>query len=62
MCLHVFDSAVVVNSKLDYKTTLWTSLESMNTLDNMYDWDQFRFLGNCPLTPPLSHRFALREN
>ena len=23
--------------------------------------DQFRFLGNCPHTPPLSHHFALSE-
>ena len=23
--------------------------------------DQFRFLGNCPPTPPLSHHFALSE-
>ena len=23
--------------------------------------DHFRFLGNCPTTPPLSHRFALSE-
>ena len=24
-------------------------------------WDWFRFLGNCPPTPPLSQRFALSE-
>ena len=24
--------------------------------------DQFRFLGNCPPTPPLSQHFALNEN
>ena len=24
--------------------------------------DQFRFLENCPPTPPLSHHFALSEN
>ena len=23
--------------------------------------EQFRFLGNCPPTPPLSHHFALSE-
>ena len=23
--------------------------------------DQFRFLGNCPPTPPLSHHFSLSE-
>ena len=23
--------------------------------------DQFRFLGNCPTTPPLSHHFVLSE-
>ena len=23
--------------------------------------DQFRFLGNCPPTPPLSHHFAVSE-
>ena len=25
------------------------------------NWDQFRFLGNCPPTPPLSTHFALSE-
>ena len=25
-------------------------------------WDQFRFLRNCPPTPPLSQHFALSEN
>ena len=24
-------------------------------------WDQFRFHGNCPPTPPLSHHFPLSE-
>ena len=26
------------------------------------DWDQIRFLGNCPPTPPLSQHFAVNEN
>ena len=28
---------------------------------NKNNKDQFKFLGNCPPTPPLSQRFALSE-
>ena len=29
--------------------------------DGIFGLDQFRFLGNCPRTPPLSHHFAQSE-
>ena len=25
------------------------------------NWEQFRFLGHCPLTPPLNQHFAANE-
>ena len=32
-----------------------------NSCRDVEHLDQFRFLGNCPLTPPLSQLFALSE-
>ena len=32
-----------------------------NKVSLIENWDQFRFLGNCPPTPPLSHYFAQNE-
>ena len=33
----------------------------MIEMDTVFIPDQFRFLGNWPPTPPLSHNFALNE-
>ena len=36
---------------------------ALRTPENvLLPFDQFRFLRNCPPTPPLSHHFALSEN
>ena len=32
-----------------------------NKVSLIEKWDQFRFLGNCPPTPPLSHYFTQNE-
>ena len=49
-------------SKFLYFKALFPSvLINGSLLSGLDQKDQFRFLGNCPPTPPLSHHFAISE-
>ena len=56
-------SILIVNDTLlkGSATPLYSYLDVSLKLKLIKSLDQFRPLGNCPPTPPLSHHFALSE-